>query len=295
MSKKALGKGIGALLKDIDEKIDTKSVIQVLIESLKPNPYQPRKEFNPESLKELSESIKLKGILQPVIVESNGDGTYTIISGERRVRASRLAGLETVPAILGSYSVVEKLENALIENIQREDLKPLEEATAYKRLMETFNLNQDEIADKVGKNRSTIANTLRLLKLPKAMRDSLSNGTITPGHARAILSVINPHDQELLFKAIVDEDISVREAENYATQINRGNKNILKKKKPKPKQGKSKNPELAHIEQQFIDTLGTKVEIKGTSNTGKIEISYFSLDDLERLMEIIIKKEQSLF
>lgn len=293
MSKKALGKGIGALLKDIDETINTKSVMQVLIDSLKPNPYQPRKEFNAENLKELSDSIKEKGILQPIIIESNDDGSYTIISGERRVRASKLAGLSSVPAILGTYSVVEKLENALIENIQREDLKPIEEATGYKKLIDTFNLSQEEVAQKVGKNRSTVANMLRLLKLPKQMKESLSNGDLTAGHARAILSIVNPQDQELLYRAIIDDTLSVREAEHYANQINKGNKNFLKKKQ-KRKTEKSRIPELSDIEQQLITVLGTKVEIKGTADRGKIEISYYSISDLERLTEIIAQDQKTL-
>jgi ParB family chromosome partitioning protein len=293
MSKKALGKGIGALLKDIDEAIDTKAITMISVDSLKPNPYQPRKEFKEESLKELSDSIKLKGILQPIIAESNGDGTYTIISGERRVRAAKLAGLSTVPAIQGTYSVIEKLENALIENIQREDLGPLEEALGYKRLIDTFNLNQDEIAAKIGKNRSTIANTLRLLKLPKHMKESLSNGSISPGHGRAILSIINPQDQELLYKAIIENGLSVREAENFAAQINKGNKGSLRKK-DKVKSSKQKNPELATIEQKFIDVFGTKVEIRGNPQKGRIELFYYSMEDLDRLMEIIENKKADL-
>jgi ParB family transcriptional regulator, chromosome partitioning protein len=293
MSKKALGKGIGALLKDIDETIDKKSIIQVLIDSLKPNPYQPRKEFRDESLKELSDSIKLKGILQPIIIESNGDGSYTIISGERRVRAAKLAGLDVVPGILGSYSVVEKLENALIENIQREDLSPLEEATGYKKLMDTFNLSQDEISTKVGKNRSTVANMLRLLKLPKHMKDGLNNGILTQGHARAILSIANTQDQELLYNAIVENMLSVREAEHTASEINKGNKRIGKKK-TKSKKSDTRIPELKDFEQKLITVLGTKVELKGSSQRGKIEISYYSMEDLERLTEIILQEQKSL-
>jgi ParB family chromosome partitioning protein len=293
MSKKALGKGIGALLKDIDETIDTKSVINVLIESLVPNPYQPRKAFNDESLGELADSIKTKGILQPIIVESNGDGSYTIISGERRVRASKLCGLETVPAILGTFSVVEKLENALIENIQREELKPIEEATGYKKLIDTFNLSQEEIALKVGKSRSTVANMLRLLKLPKSMKEALSDGTLTQGHARAILSVDKPENQELLFRSIVDELLSVREAEHLAGRLNRGIK-TGPKKKAKPRPGEKRIPELADIEQKLITALGTKVEVKGSSEKGRIEISYYSMEDLERITEIIQSEEKSL-
>ena len=291
MSKKVLGKGINALFKDIDETINTQSVVQISVDSLKPNPYQPRKIFTDENLRELANSIKLKGIIQPIIAEQEKDDTYIIISGERRVRAARLAGLSTVPAILGKFSIMEKLENALIENIQRENLTPLEEAEGYKRLMDTFNMNQEEISKKIGKNRSTIANTLRLLKLPEDMKNDLAQGIITAGHARAILSCINPSDQKLLYKAICEKGLSVRAAEKYAGELNKGNKSILKSDNKK-KNTKKKKPEIRDMENQFIETFGTKVELKGSLSKGKIEIHYYSMDDLDRIFSIIKKDEK---
>ena len=291
MSKKALGKGIDALFHDIDEKINLQSIVQIPIGSLKPNPYQPRKKFTGENLGELAESIKLKGIIQPIIAEQEESGTYIIISGERRVRAAKIAGLSTVPAILGKFTTIERLENALIENIQRESLTPLEEAEGFKRLMETFNLNQEEIAKKIGKKRSTIANTLRLLKLPEKIKIDLNTGIITAGHARAILSLINTSDQELLYKAILDKNLSVRETERYAGEFNKGNKTISKIQ-VKKKTLALKNAEIQNMEDQFIEALGTKVELKGTLQKGKIEIHYYSMDDLDRILSIISKNSR---
>ncbi|MBN1696639.1 MAG: ParB/RepB/Spo0J family partition protein [Spirochaetales bacterium] len=286
MSKKALGKGIGALFRDIDEQINTRSIIEVPLDAIKPNPYQPRKSFSDEGLSELADSIREKGVIQPIIAEKQQDESYILISGERRVRASRIAGLATIPAILGTFSVMEKLENALIENIQRENLSSLEEAEGYRRLIDTFNLNQEEIAKKVGKKRSTIANTLRLLKLPAAMKAALDEGAFTPGHARAVLSLVNPSDQKLLFQEIVTNGISVRAAEQYAADIAAGNKSMTKKPS-KQKKNKKKPAEIKEIEDRLIEAFGTKVELKGSSQKGKIEISYYSMEDLERIIEIV--------
>ena len=204
MSKKALGKGISALIKNIEESTDGNStgVSSVFINLLKPNPYQPRKDFQDDKLNELADSIKEKGVIQPLIVEENNDNTYTIIAGERRFRASKIAGLKEVPVIIRSFSKEDKIEIALIENIQRENLSPLEEACGYKSLMDIMNLNQEEVAKKVGKNRSTVANSLRLLKLPENMHDALHSGEITPGHARASLSVENL-DKKRLVKLVI--------------------------------------------------------------------------------------------
>ncbi|MBN2534989.1 MAG: ParB/RepB/Spo0J family partition protein [Spirochaetales bacterium] len=287
MSKKALGKGINALFKDIDEKINLQSIVHIPVDSLKPNPYQPRKKFTDENLKDLAESIRLKGIIQPIIAEQEENDTYIIISGERRVRAAKLAGLSAVPAVLGKFSIIEKLENALIENIQRENLTPLEEAEGYKRLMEIFNLKQEDIAKKIGKNRSTIANTIRLLQLPENMKSDLNLGVITPGHARAILSLINPADQEFLYKEICKNNLSVRQTEYRAGELNKGNKSIQKQEKKTIK--KHKDAEIRNMENKFIEAFGTKVELKGTLKKGRIEIHYYSKDDLERIYSIISK------
>jgi ParB family chromosome partitioning protein len=286
MSKKALGKGIGALFRDIDEQINTRTIIEIPLDAIKPNPYQPRKTFSDESLSELAESIREKGVIQPVIAEKQKDESFILISGERRVRAARIAGLGTIPGILGTFSVMEKLENALIENIQRENLTSLEEAEGYRRLIETFNLNQEEIAKKVGKQRSTIANTLRLLKLPDSMKQSLDTGDITPGHARAILSLVNPADQKLLYDTIVKTGMSVREAERFAGDIGTGRKTFKKKSSSSGKM-KKKPAEIREIENKLIEAFGTKVDVKGSTQKGKIEISYYSMDDLERILEIV--------
>ena len=187
---------------------------------LKPNPQQPRQEFSPEDLQELSDSIKENGILQPPLIEDAGDGTFYIIAGERRTRAAKMAGLEKIPVQLGKFNEVKKLEVALIENIQRENLNPIDEATAYFKLMELGELSQDEVARRVGKKRSTVANSLRLLKLPEDIQGALISGQISAGHARAILSVVDSTEQRILFGKIVGNGLSVRDAEQLAGEMN---------------------------------------------------------------------------
>jgi ParB family chromosome partitioning protein len=296
-----LGRGLDALLEDSDlrqsapggspEQSGAGTELFINPSLLKPNPHQPRQEFDEEALKELADSIREHGIIQPIIAEDAGDGTYFIIAGERRTRAARLAGLSKVPVIIKKFSDGRKLEIALIENIQRENLNPVEEAQAYHRLMALGNLNQEEAAARVGKNRSTVANALRLLKLPEDMLSSLAQGQITPGHARAILSVLNPADQRILFGRIVGNALSVRDTERMAAELNGGSRagtDAGKKKKDKDSDSDIiKNIEVRSIEQKFIDALGTKVSMKGNLERGTIEISYFSRDDLERIFDII--------
>jgi ParB family transcriptional regulator, chromosome partitioning protein len=286
MSKKALGKGIGALLGD-DEKTDVSSVAEVPLSALQPNPQQPRHDFDDASLKELADSIREKGVLQPILAEAGRDGAYTIIAGERRVRAARMAGLSKIPVVVRQFSAQEKLEIALIENVQRDDLTPIEEALAYRRLMEMADLSQEQIAVKVGKDRSTIANTLRLLKLPEEAREALGSGAINAGHARALLTVVNPGDQQQLLRSIVEDGMSVREAERIAGAMNAGKKGAGKSGKSTRAAPARGEPELRDIEQRLIEKLGTKVEIRGSGKKGKIEISFFSTDDLERLLELL--------
>jgi len=262
---------------------------------LKPNPHQPRHEFDEAALKELADSIREHGIIQPIIVEDALDGTYFIIAGERRTRAARLAGLTKVPVIIKKFSEERKLEIALIENIQRENLNPMEEAQAYHKLMTLGNLSQEEAAIRVGKNRSTVANSLRLLKLPEDMTSSLSSGQITAGHARAILSVLNPSDQRILFGRIVGNALSVREAERMAAELNGGSRAATDTKEKKKKSGDTgaiRDIEIRNIEQKFIDVLGTKVSVKGSLDRGTIEIAYFSRDDLGRLYDVIGSTEK---
>jgi len=286
MSKKVLGKGISALLGD-EEKRDVSSVAEVPLSALKPNPQQPRREFGDSALRELADSIREKGVLQPVLAEADRDGAYVIIAGERRVRAAKLAGLERIPVIVRQFSDEEKLEISLIENVQREDLTPIEEAHAYRRLMEIGNRSQEEVAARVGKDRSTIANALRLLKLPAKAQEALNTGAMSAGHARALLSLVNPSDQQVLFRRILERGISVREAEEMAAALNGGKKAARKSARGGQAVSARKDPEVREIEQRLIEKLGTKVEIRGTGSKGRIEISYYSTEDLERLLEIL--------
>ena len=259
---------------------------------LKPNPFQPRRTFNEESLQELAASIKEHGIIQPIIAEKNGD-EYYIIAGERRTRAALLAGLTRVPVIFREFENSKKLEIALIENIQRENLNPIEEAKAYQEIMQLSNLNQEETAKRVGKSRSAVANAMRLLQLPDEMQTALEKGSITAGHARAILSLINPADQTLLFTRITEQVLSVREAEMQAAQLKNGSRAGQKNTALQPvSRPETDDAQLAvkDIEQQFIDALGTKVEIKGDLEKGIVHISYFSQADLDALYNKIAAK-----
>jgi ParB family chromosome partitioning protein len=254
----------------------------VALEKLRANPSQPRKYFDDETLRELADSIREHGIIQPIIAEDAGDGTYIIVAGERRSRAARMAGLTEVPVILRDYSEEKRMEVSLVENVQRADLNPIEEAEAYKGLMDLTGLSQDEVALRVGKNRSTVANALRLLKLPKTMRQSLETGEISPGHARAILSVSDPAFQETLFREILEGNFSVREAEKRAGDLNKG-----EKPRSRAGDGGKRPPEIGDMEEKFIKLLGTKVAIDGDLNRGTIRIDYYSMEDLERLYEIL--------
>lgn len=250
---------------------------------LKPNPQQPRTVFDQDELDELAASIKENGIIQPVTIEDAGDGFFYIIAGERRTRAAKIAGVEKIPVQLVTYSDEKKLEIALIENIQRSDLNAIEEAKAYYKLMELSGLSQDQVAAKVGKNRSTVANAVRLLKLPEDMQGALVQGKISAGHARAILSVADVTDQQILFGKIMGQGMSVRQAEEAAAALNGGSK---PKRVPPAAKPDPRDPDFAHLEQQFIDVLGTKVVLKGSPERGSISIDYFSRADLNRLYEI---------
>lgn len=285
MSKKALGKGIDALLGG--QQADASSVAEADIDVLRPNPEQPRRDFDEASLRELADSIREKGILQPILVEADEQGGYIIVAGERRVRAARLAGLEKIPVLERTFTAQEKLEIALVENVQREDLSPLEEARAYKRLMEMADLSQEQIARKVGKDRSTIANAIRLLKLPDEALSALDTGTISPGHARALLMLVNTPDQLVILRRILERGISVREAEEMAGALNRGKRGAATVGRTSGSAGRRVEPDIRDLEQRLIEKLGTKVEVKGSSSRGKIQISYFSADDLERILQVL--------
>lgn len=278
-----LGRGYDALIPNAGS-IKNQETSFIDIQLIITNPDQPRKDFDPVALQELANSIKEKGVLQPILVEKTGD-KYLIIAGERRYRAALMAHLTQVPIIMGHFSKQEKLEIALIENIQRKDLTPIEEALAYEALMKNSSLNQDELAKKVGKNRSTIANSLRLLKLNDQMKEAVSRGTLTAGHARAILSVDSKENQQKLFEAIEKKGLSVREAEAVAAKLNQEDDNAVNPKLYNSK----KDPEMAATEQRFAEKLGTKVALKGTMKKGKLEISYKTKEELLHLYEMLGK------
>jgi len=308
-----LGKGLDALLNNIDDdepepqdaqekppaskppsasaaassKNKAQDIVQLPVDKLVPNPGQPRKNFDETELKELADSIKTYGIIQPVIAADAGDGTYIIIAGERRTRAARLAGLETVPVIIRDYTDQKRLEISLIENIQRTDLNPIEEAAAYKNLMDFSKLSQDELAVRIGKNRSTVANALRLLKLPVEIQKSIEEGKVSSGHARALLSVTDTKARDKLFRDILTGEISVREAEKRSQTLN-ASKGGGKEKTAAggAKKVSVRPPEVDAMEEKFISKLGTKVVIEGDLNIGKIHIEYYSMEDLERIYEI---------
>jgi hypothetical protein len=286
---KVLGRGVNAIFGNNDavEKIEEEKDVPLMLDPhcLKPNPYQPRRHFDEQALEELSNSIKTHGLIQPVVVQKDSDGSYFIIAGERRTRASIMAGVEKIPVVLSDVKEENKLEVALIENIQREDLNPIEEALAYQAIIEMGNLTQEELSLRVGKSRSTITNAIRLLQLPTEMQVALKEGKISAGHAKALLSVENILNRSDLFKEIIEKHLSVRQTESRASSIVKTKKNSSFLQKEKPKDNDIKN-----IEQQFIEKLGTKVAIKGSLESGIIEISYFTKENLSHLYEIIIKE-----
>jgi len=292
VAKYGLGRGLEALLpENPSESADARNhggILEIPVARITPSSDQPRKRFDDQSIAELAESIKRHGVIQPLVVEEDGTGGYRIVAGERRWRAATVAGLSEVPAIVKEYGREKRLEIALVENVQREDLNPIDEAEAYRQLMEATGLTQDQVAERVGKSRPAVANALRLLGLPADAMESLRSGVISAGHARAILSAVNPADRQVILRRAVDDGISVREAEALASSHNRGGRGS------EPKQAKRTapdvrhfDPDLAAIEQGLIGHLGTKVAIKGSANRGSITIEYFSMDDLDRVFGLI--------
>ena len=277
-ARQALGKGLGALIpeKGIPEGEGKKALYHCGIEEVQPNPFQPRKAFSDEQLQELVDSIREKGILQPLLVRRKSEG-YELIAGERRWRAAQRAGLREIPILVRDVSDSEMLELSLIENIQRENLNPIEEAEAYKRLMEQFHLTQEEISKKVGKDRTTIANTVRLLRLPPEIKLSLAEGKITMGHARAFLSLDGVDKQKLLWKRLLSGGLSVRQTENLV-------KRLRTRSSATPRRS---HPEWSALIEELQRALGTKVRIVGKQKRGKIEIDFFSSDELDRIIELL--------
>jgi ParB family chromosome partitioning protein len=270
--KTALGKGLEALIPEKGEE-----VVYLDIDRIFPGEQQPRKMFRDDSLRELAASIKEKGVLQPVIVSRVGDGTFRLVTGERRWRASSLAGLKKIPVLIKNVASKDSLEIALIENIQREDLNPMEAADAFSRLIIEFNLTQEDLSDRVGKDRATIANHLRLLKLPEEVKSFINNGSLSMGHAKAILAIEGKTNQIDAARKIIKKGLSVREAE------------LLSKKISGPSKAKaSGDPQISSLEEKLIKSLGTKVRIINKGKRGKIEIEYYSFEELERLLDVLL-------
>jgi len=271
--KTALGKGLNALIPEKGEE-----VLNLDIDRIVPGKEQPRKSFNEDALKELSSSIREKGVLQPIIVSRTGDGSFNLIAGERRWRAAILAGLKKIPALVKNVASKDALEIALIENIQREDLNPIETAEAFNRLIKDFNLTQEELSERVGKERATVSNYLRLLRLSEEIKAMLYTGQLSMGHARAILSIEGRANQIEAARKIVRSGLSVREAESLTRKLSRPSR-----------ARKNKDPQISALEEKLIKQLGTKVRITHKSKKGgKIEIEYYSLDELDRLLEILM-------
>lgn len=300
MAKFGLGKGLGALIPEhqqfFEQSLEEQSasiVKLVSIEDLVPNPDQPRKTFTQESLDDLAESIRRHGLLQPLLVHQEKSGKYIIIAGERRYRAAQIAGLEQLPVIVRNQDDENhRIELSLVENIQREDLDPIEEAQAYAKLMEITGATQEGVAEMVGKSRVAVANTLRLLKLPEDMQVQLKQGIISPGHARALLSIEEETERRRLFEHIQLNNLSVRQAEQEAQKI----QGLLQGKRTKTRKQLDSlktieeiplDPHLKELMEKLIERLGTKVEISGSIDTGTIKIHYFSREDLERIYEVL--------
>ncbi len=277
--KPALGKGLSALIPE-KKKVNTIEILELEINSIVPNEYQPRKIFNDKALNELVASIKEKGVIQPVIVRKTAGSVYQLIAGERRWRSAKLAGLDHIPVIVKDAAPVEALELALIENIQREDLNPLETAEAFHRLIKDFKLTHDDLSRKVGKDRATVTNYIRILKLPANIRKWIAEGSLSIGHAKALLQVDNQRIQIEIAIKIIRKGLSVREAETLCKKGPSGSKRSVTKA--------AKDPQIASLEEKMMHSLGTKVRLIHNSNKkGRIEIEYYSLDELDRLLEIL--------
>jgi len=274
VQKKVLGRGIGALLPTEEED---KKLIICGIEEIVPNRYQPRKVFDSEKLKELAASIKGNGVIQPLLARRT-DGGYELIAGERRWRAAQMAGLRDVPVILREVRDTEMLELALIENIQRAELNPIEEAEGYQKLVSEFDYTQEELSIRVGKERSTIANYLRLLRLPEQIKEDISKGVVSTGHAKAILGLETPQKQIEAHALDVKKGLSVRETESLVKRIAKGQP---------VKKAQKVSADIDRLQEGLMRSLGTKVRIAGSGRKGKIVIEYYSSDELDRLVSIL--------
>lgn len=283
MNERRLGRGLKELLmghEDEREAVRQGELLHLPIDQVAPNPHQPRKEFDAEDLAELAESIAQNGVLQPVVVRKVGE-KYELIAGERRWRAASQVGLPSIPAVVRTADEQRALELSLIENIQRQDLNPIEKAKAFKELLDSTGLTQEEVAQRLGRNRSSLANMIRLLELPEDIQETVSRGTISMGHARALLTLGDVEAQRRLCRLIVDEDLSVRQVEEIVSET------TAKHKRARPSPA-VRSPQVRQLEDQLRRSLGTRVTIvQGQGNRGRIVIDYFSAEEFERIFAVL--------
>jgi len=284
MEKKVLGRGIGALIPSGSLEQNEKNITFVRLEDIKPNPYQPREDFDSQSLEELTQSIKEKGVIQPVLVRRRGD-FYELIAGERRFRAANLLNIKEIPAIIKDVGDGESLELSLIENIQRQALNPIEEARAFQYLIDKFEVTQEQISEVIGKSRVSVANTLRLLKLPKEVQDEIRRGKISFSHGRALLEIEDVNLLRRFANEIISGDLSVRELES-----------LIKTRRPKrmkykiSKETTGRDAYLVLREEELQQMLGTKVKIRRSRKRGSIQIDFYSGEDLDRILKILLER-----
>ena len=278
-----LGRGLSALIPDINGEIDKKDITTIELKNIYPNQDQPRRVFDEEKIKILSESIKNYGVLQPIVLKPDEKGKYMIIAGERRYRASKLARKVDIPAVIKDIPMKDIMEIALIENLQREELNPIEEALAYKSLIKNYSVTQEEISEAVGKSRPHITNTLRLLNLPKQITDMIDQGQITAGHGKAILRLSDENLQIELANKVIAEELSVRATENLAKKISEENIKEI------PKKVKEKDVFIVDVEERLRNIFGTKVNISKGKKKGKIEIEYYNEDDLNNIVSMLLE------
>lgn len=282
MDNKVLGKGLSALIPERAEQTSSENVMQIKTSLIKDNRLQPRTYYDEEKLAELVASIKEKGVLQPILVRKSGTD-YEVIAGERRLKAARILNLENVPVVIKAATDREALILALVENIQREDLNPIEEAQSFKKLVEDFNFSQEDVAKSVGKDRSTVSNLMRLLRLPDNIQRGIFTGEISTGHARALLAIEDKALQEKIFNEVVANGLSVREIERMVKKATSASPAV------EPKKEKAKIQDVTSLEEDLQRTLGTKVRVSGNNKKGKIVIEYYSLEDLDRIIGILKK------
>jgi len=284
---RGLGKGLNAIIGAdiVSEVIDRPRAIEVPVDRLSPNPFQPRRSFTEEGLEQLAESIRHHGVIQPIVVRPSGEG-YELIAGERRWRAAQIAGLQKIPAVVRELDNPGMVQVALIENLQREDLNPIEEASAYRRLMDEFDMTQEQLSSAIGRSRPAIANAVRLLNLPAQIQRAVEERRLSEGHARCLLAISDQGEQLRVAAAIIANGLNVRQAEELVKGTTRNvSRETIRRRTPED------DPDAVRLTQRLGERLGTRVKLSGSVRKGKLEIEYYSTEDLDRILEIILGSE----